>query len=43
MLTDDLFSIYDLIFCMAKSTPDILQNAEMMSDFSAAILVLLMV
>ena len=31
MLTDDQFATYDLSLCISLSTPNIMQNADMMS------------
>ena len=33
MFTDDQFATYDFSFCMAMSSPNIMQNAEIMSAF----------
>ena len=33
MFTDDQFATYDLSFCMDMSTPNIMQNAEIMTAF----------
>ena len=33
MFTDDQFATYDLSFCISMCTPNIMQNAEMMSVF----------